>query len=271
MSSVRTFLSQSRVLARNTLAGILIAYGTHRASAQSTANERPAEVIDDDPAQPEHMFVLSHQAFAAHFNLQQNWHSVMAFGQELIAVRFPKFVGFAIIFTFALVLAYVLPMLFDEILRRFQTPRNFRRLFDILAKLTIVIIGLWLGLAAVGIDFFGIVLTFGVITIAVSYGIGQIVSNVFGGIMLQTNDRVQVGSDISIQGIRGVVVEMTLECVMLQSHATPGAEECIPNHWFGQFPVTIFKTAPMGSPPADRSGLEAYVVDPTAASKSKFS
>jgi small-conductance mechanosensitive channel len=244
------------MLSRSVVASLLLAYTSQSSSAAAAGNpldgvEQP--IIDDANA---HSFVLSSSAFAVHFSMADNMHRLMEFVEELFAVRIPKLIAFLVILSFACVLALIIPMLFEEILRRFQTPKHYRNAFRYVLQISIVIIGLWLALAAIGIDFLGIVLTFGVVSIAISPGIGSLVSDVTGAISLQTNDIIQVGTELTINGLRGVVIHMTFSKVGMQASDDPQDIIWVPNAWFGSYPIRIHR----GALHNDGSSLEPYVM-----------
>jgi len=201
---------------------------------QSTAQQQQSN--DEQP------FVLSHtNGNVAHTALMRNVKMLMSFVEELFAVRLPRFAIFAVILTFGVILARVVPLVFNEILRRFRVARHYRACARYLLQIGIFVLALWLSLAAIGIDFVGIVLTFGVVSIVISAGVSGTVSNVFGGIMLQTDDTVQYGHDITINGIRGIVVGMSLSSVTLRRFEDKSNYVIVPNSFFSQYPVQIHR------------------------------
>jgi small-conductance mechanosensitive channel len=204
-------------------------------------------------------FVLSHSRTFASSVILQNVHNVMSFVEELFAVRLPRFGIFIVIFAFGIVLAKIVPLVFDDILKRFRVPRHYRACFRYLLQIGIFVLGLWLALASVGIDFVGIVLTFGVVSIVISAGVSGTISNVFSGIMLQTNDMVQLGHDITINGIRGIVVDMSLSSVSLQRVEDDSNTVVVPNNYFSQYPVQIHRQTNF-VPGAGASSLDALVL-----------
>ena len=153
-----------------------------------------------------------------------------------------------------------MPLFVDEILQRFGAPRHYRAVLSYLLPIGIFIGSLWLALAAVGIDFVGIVLSFGVLSIVLSVGLSGIIGNVFAGIMIQISDLVQPGNDIEINGVRGTVLEMSLSNVLLQRHDDPDDFIAVPNSHFTQFPVRRHVGANDRSSDALRARLGAYQV-----------
>ena len=181
--------------------------------------------------------VLSHQQLGARFSLAIGARSALNFVEELFAVRLPKFAIFSVVIAFGLVGMRILPLFVDEIARRFGVPRHYRALVSYLLHIGIFVFAFWLALAAVGIDFFKIVLSFGVISIVLSVGLSGIIGNVFSGVMIQVNDTVQRGSDVTINGVRGTVIEMSVSTVLLRLHDDPDDIVFVPNAHFTQSSV----------------------------------
>lgn len=204
------------------------------AYAQQQQQADGARSIEQQP----HRFVLSASNFATHFAMHNNMHSMLEFVEDLFAVRIPKFITFAVIVSFSLVIAKILPLIFDEILRRFRTPENYRAGFWLFLQGLIVVFGIWLGLAAVGIDFFGILFTFGVITIGITQAIGAPLGNIFSGFMVQTEGYVRRGQDITVEGVRGIVVDIGLSSVTIK-RIDANILSVIPNNHFSQVRVDI--------------------------------
>lgn len=273
--AITNFLAHTSSLSRNFLAAALLTYGvlpTARAQTEGVDGNSLLDAQQRAAAAQPHKFVLSKSVLGGHFSMDENMHSIMDFVEDLFAVRIPKFVTFAVILIFAIILANIIPMIFDEIGRRFQAPRNYRAVVHYFVEISIIILGLWLALAAVGIDFLGIVLTFGVVTIAISAGVSIYVSNMFGGIQLQTEGRIQVGQIISVNGTRGMVLEMTLSCVAVRLMDDKGALTTtvgdIPNHYFPQY-ITMRENA---VPADDANGRQPQIngLDALVVSKDKF-
>lgn len=239
-SALSAFGDQASATTRRVLMAILLSqtWQQQQTAAQPSVGQQqqPDVARQIDPQQ--HRFVLSASNFAAHFAMHNNMHSMLEFVEDLFAVRIPKFIAFAVIVIFSLVVAKILPLIFDEILRRFRTPDNYRATFWYILQGIIVVFGLWLGLAAIGIDFFGILFTFGVITIAISQAIGPSLGNVFSGLMVQTEGHVRIGRDITVEGVRGIVVEMSLSAVTIK-RVDANILSVIPNSHFSQLRVDI--------------------------------
>lgn len=181
--------------------------------------------------------LLSHESVGARLSLAAGARATLNFVEDLFAVRLPKFAIFLVIVSFGLLAMRIIPLFVDEIARRFGVPRHYRALVSYLLHIGIFVFAFWLALAAVGIDFFNIVLSFGVISIVLSVGLSNIVSNVFSGIMIQINDTVQRGSDVTINGVRGTVIEMSLSAVLLRLHDDPDDLVFVPNSHFTQSAV----------------------------------
>jgi hypothetical protein len=176
--------------------------------------------------------ILSHEHVAGALSVSAGVRAAEDFIEDLFAVRIPKLIVFFVILTFGLIVTRVVPMFVDEILRRFSAPRHYRAVVSYLLHIGLFIGALWLSLAAIGVDFLGIIVGFGVVAIVISVGLSGPISNVFGGIILQINDNVQPGSLISINGLSGTVLEMNLFKVVLRRTDDVDDFEFIPNAQF---------------------------------------
>lgn len=225
------------IVKRMALTGALMA-GLQVARAQQAA------AVVEEPAAPANQsdFVLSLGSFAAHFSVKAKIHSSMAFVEDLFAIQIPTFFAFFIIFAFAIVLATIVPLLFDEILRRFQAPRNYRTCFELTLKLIIVIFGLGLALDAIGISLTEIIFSFGVLAIGISSGITLPVSNISSGLTEQATNFVHIGDVIRIGENTITVTEMGLFNVFGVN--ARGAKVKVPNHYFSQYSVENLTDVP---------------------------
>jgi len=178
--------------------------------------------------------VLSHKEISARMSLAVGARATLDFVEDLFAVRLPKFAIFLVIVAFGLFAMRIIPLFVDEIARRFGAPRHYRALISYLLHIGIFVFAFWLALAAIGIDFFNIVLSFGVISIVLSVGLSGIIGNVFSGIMIQINDTAQRGSDVTINGVRGTVIEMSVTSVLLRLHDDADDLVFVPNTHFTQ-------------------------------------
>lgn len=186
-------------------------------------------------SQGPHIKVLSRENIARSLSMAEGARAALDFVEDMFAVRLPKLFIFAIIFGFGLLLTSVLPIFLEEVLSRLGAPRHVRVGWGYLTYVATFIGALWVALAAVGIDFLGIVLTLGVVTIAVSVGVQAIIGNIASAFTIQITDKAELGQDITVNGVRGIIVEMNLSDVVLR--LPDGDIVFLPNNYFTQYPV----------------------------------
>lgn len=193
---------------RNTVALVLLQNTSFYSATEAQTSDETHENNYVLGANPQHGI----RATVAH-----NVSTAMVFVEELFAVRIPRFLVFSTIFLFGLILATIVPLIFRDILLRFRVARHYRTLVQIVLQIYIFVLSLWVALAAIGIDFVGIVLTFGVVSIVISAGMSGVVSNAFAGISLQTSGLIDYGHDIEITGQRGIVIAMSITSVTIRT------------------------------------------------------
>jgi hypothetical protein len=203
----------------------------------SVAGSQNPDAGVEEPIVREHVKVLSKTNIASALSLAQGAQQAMDFIEDLFAVRLPKFILFAVIFGFGLLLTNILPLFFEEVLMRFGAPRHYRAAWSYFLYIGVFLASLWFALAAVGIDFFGVIITLGVVSIAVSVGISGIISNIASGFTIQINDIAEIGQDIEINSVRGIVVEMNLSNVIVRLADGSNDIVFLPNSYFTQYPV----------------------------------
>ncbi len=225
--------------------------------------------VSDDPAlsQQEYISVLSQKNLASLVSVEHGTRLALNFIEDLFAVRLPKLIIFSVIFSIGMLLVFIVPLVFDEILWKFNAPRNWRAVINYALRVSIFLATLALALAAVGVDFVGFIFSVGVVAIVLGAGLQLIVSNISGGVWIQVNDIVEVGHEIDVNGIRGIVVETNLGYVVVRLVQPPHNLKFIPNSWLVQFPVERFSTDAIPfqqeQPPSvvDQSRLAALVLN----------
>lgn len=161
----------------------------------------------------------------------------MGFLEDLFTIYIPRLVIFLIVLFFGIVLARVVPYFVDVILAHLFVPRHYRVATRYVLRIAIFIAALWLALAVIGIDFFAIIVTFGVFSLVISVGISNLVSNVFAGITIQIEDLAEPGYDVSVNGIRGIVLYTTITNVVMRRIEDDADVVYVPNNFFVQYPV----------------------------------
>lgn len=135
---------------------------------------------------------------------------------------------------------YILPPVFEGMLRRVQAPAHVRSIVRTTLYLAIGYLGIRLALGAIGVDADGLVLSFGLVSVALSIGAASAIANVIAG-LVHTNDEMQPGGRISIHTYTGVVEQHGLFNVRLRDDET-GWVVVVPNKDFIDYP---WRAAPL--------------------------
>lgn len=158
-----------------------------------------------------------------------------------------------LILAFTVAAIYVLPSVIDDILRRFNAPRHIRAIVQTTLRVLIGVGGLWLALNAVGINFLGIVLSFGVVSIVLSNGVGTAISNAVAGMLHNTED-LQPGGRVMIYDVSGTVQEAGFLTLRIQLDDSDKII-VVPNNSFLQMPWFVL---PERSPPVQTQSALAH-------------
>ncbi len=118
---------------------------------------------------------------------------------------------------------------------------NYKVLLVRLASLAPYVVGGMALLALSGMSVVQIVTALGLGTVAATFAMQQMVSNLFGGMMALQDRRFNIGDRIKVDGVEGVVADMTLSHVKLR--LPDGASHFVPNSKFNGEGVTVFPKA----------------------------
>ncbi len=120
---------------------------------------------------------------------------------------------------FTVLTIYIVPPVFEGILRRFEAPAHVRQITRSVLHLAIGYLGIRLALGAIGVDADGLILSFGLVSVALSIGAASAIANVVAG-LVHTSDEMQPGGRIAIHTYTGVVVAHGLFNVRLNDDET---------------------------------------------------
>lgn len=142
-------------------------------------------------------------------------HHLMLQLEELFTVDLLGILFVLAIFFFLIVSGFLVVYIIDVMLRRVRTARHWRTLVRYLLWAGIIVFALWVALAAIGVDFFSILFAFGVVSLLLSSGISGPVSNVLGGMAIQTTDHFERGHVVSVAGYTGQVLDTSFTSTTL--------------------------------------------------------
>lgn len=202
-------------------------------------------------------------------------HTV-GFITEMLDETLPRFLIFLAIALFFGLMAVASGPLIQIVLSK-CLPGRFGRFIAFLAQIGLVVIGIAIALAANDIDLWRILLSFGIIGLILSSGFGSVMSNLIAGLSLPFDPEIDIGSEISVSDVRGVIVAMDLLATLVrrtdvqprqpqQQHEeiasdtgsvrhlsrTTTAYTLVPNHFFSDLPVTVYLVS---ATPADEDVL----------------
>ncbi len=203
----------------------------------AAAGGQDGEEVQQGGAQQQHIKVMSREHVYQALALREGARAAMDFMEELFAVQLPKLLIFALIFGFGLLLAKLLPLFTEEFLARIGAMQNVRIVWAYITFLGVFAAALWIALAAIGINVWQILITFGILTLALTAGFQVVISNTVSAFAIQLTNKTETGQEISVNGVRGIVVEMNLADVLVR--LVDGSEDLvyIPNSYLTQFPV----------------------------------
>jgi potassium efflux system protein len=133
-----------------------------------------------------------------------------------------------------LAIAYALSRGLRGVLKRLQRSQRATGALYTLDRLThyvVIIIGFFIGLSSIGIDFTAFAVVAGALGIGVGLGLQQLVANFFSGIVLLLDRSFTVGDFVELSnGLRGEVKRINIRTTLLTT--TDGVDIVVPNSEF---------------------------------------
>lgn len=97
-----------------------------------------------------------------------------------------------------------------------------------LAHYTIVIIGFFVALASIGLNFRNLAIIAGALSVGIGFGLQSIVNNFLSGLIILFEQNIKVGDYLELEtGFKGVVKEITVRSTLIRTN--DGIEVIIPN------------------------------------------
>lgn len=211
----------------------------------------------DERQEQDQAGVFSRRHLVTALSWQSGPRVMLDFVEDLIAVRFAKFLLFITVLGFFIVVTYFNTYMVRELLNRFGAPRNVGMALGWIVYFGTLITGIWLSLAVVGVELLGILLTFGIIGIFIGPAVGTWVVNVVSAIWIQISDKVELDQLISVGGDLGYVVDMTLSDVIIRRYDDTTKIVYIPNSHFFQTSMTRYTQPPPGAATSTASAASA--------------
>jgi len=150
----------------------------------------------------------------------------LKFGQISISL------GGVLLFLFSVWLAFwaaktVRLILQDEVLPKMSLPRGVGNSISSLTYYAMVIIGLFIALAAAGFEVSQLAIVVGALSVGIGFGLQNVVNNFVSGLILMFERPIQPGDVVEVSGTSGKVREIGMRATTLSTFE--GADVVVPN------------------------------------------
>jgi len=140
--------------------------------------------------------------------------------------------GGILLFFFAIYAAFWLAktirlVLQDEVLPKMALPRGVGNSISTLSYYTLVIVGIFVALAAAGFELSQLTLVVGALGVGIGFGLQNVVNNFVSGLILMFERPIQPGDVVEVSGTSGKVREIGMRATTLQTF--DGADVVVPN------------------------------------------
>lgn len=127
---------------------------------------------------------------------------------------------FIAIFTFLLILSsYLTRLLRSRVLPRFHLEESLNYNISRVFYYVFLIISAAFAFQFIGIDFSGLVVVFGFLSVGIGFGLQNITSNFISGLILLFERPIKVGDRVNVGGTEGDVVEIKMRSTVIRSLA----------------------------------------------------
>jgi small-conductance mechanosensitive channel/predicted CopG family antitoxin len=141
-------------------------------------------------------------------------------------------IGSIILFFFVIWLSVVISniiraILEDDVLHKFELKKGVPRTISVMARFTIITIGIFLAIGAVGMPLDNLAIIFGAFSVGIGFGLQNIFNNLVSGLILLFERPVQIGDTIEVGNLIGTVKSMGIRSSNVRTF--DGAEVIVPN------------------------------------------
>jgi small-conductance mechanosensitive channel len=135
---------------------------------------------------------------------------------------------FVIIIWFSIIISrFIQTILRDEVLVRAKFDRGLPATISMLVRYTVVTLGFFVALRAMGFEFSQLTIIFGALSVGIGFGLQSVFLNVVSGLILIFERPIHIGDTIEVNNIIGQVREIGIRTSNIRS--LDGAEVLIPN------------------------------------------
>ncbi|UCD35571.1 MAG: mechanosensitive ion channel [Nitrospiraceae bacterium] len=133
-------------------------------------------------------------------------------------VTIVSFVIFLCLFIFLLFISgYLSRALRNKVLPRFHLDESISYNISRIFYYTLIILGAVFSFQFVGVDFSGLIVVFGFLSVGIGFGLQNITSNFISGLILLFERPIKVGDRVTIGGTEGDVVEIKMRSTVIRS------------------------------------------------------
>lgn len=112
---------------------------------------------------------------------------------------------------------YFVKLLRSKILLRFQLEDSIIYNISRVFHYTFMIISVGFAFQFIGIDFSGLIVLFGFLSVGIGFGLQNITSNFISGLILLFERPIKIGDRVSVGGTEGDVIEINMRSTVIQS------------------------------------------------------
>lgn len=201
---------------RHVAALVLFGGGVAAAAARHGSTSSDSDLSDSSDAVPPIHHGIRHST-----TLADATHAFVLAEDNFFSKTFLLGVAFAVAFSFTMLISYVLTMATTHSVRKCGVPDNYVRILRYILQAVGIFISFAVAFGVVGMNLLGVLVSFGVISLALSEGIRSPVANVAAALSLQMDPNMRVGSYIEVRlysgEVRGRIVSMDSHCVVINT------------------------------------------------------
>lgn len=155
----------------------------------------------------------------------------------------------------------------DSQMQNHQRLETLVRVVGSIARSVVGAVGVVMLLSAVGLDVGPLLAGAGIAGVAVGFGAQSVVKDFFSGFFILLENQFDVGDEVTVNTVRGVVEEMTMRITVVRDlagavHYLPnGTITTVVNHDAGWARATVALTTPLAVAASDARRVLAAVVD----------
>jgi small-conductance mechanosensitive channel len=133
-------------------------------------------------------------------------------------VTLMSLIMFLSIFTFLLILSsYLTRMLRMKVLPKFNLEESINYNISRVFYYTFLIMSAAFAFQFIGIDFSGLVVVFGFLSVGIGFGLQNITSNFISGLILLFERPIKIGDRVTVGGTEGDVIEIKMRSIVIRS------------------------------------------------------